>query len=67
VGQAAISYPARWLAVPPERTNMNDTLIGAQYSTGFSRHNIERAFVAAGEDLDHLQPEAALSTRSGWT
>jgi sarcosine/dimethylglycine N-methyltransferase len=35
---------------------MNDTLIGAQYSTGLSRRNIERALVSAGKDLDHLQP-----------
>src|SRR5262249_24944813 len=60
VGRAAISCPARWLAAPRERTNMNNAVIGAQYSTGLSRHNIERAFVAAGKDLDHLQPEAAL-------
>jgi hypothetical protein len=35
---------------------MNDTLIGAQYSTGLSRRNIERALVSAPKDLDHLQP-----------
>lgn len=35
---------------------MNDTLIRAQYSTGLSRRNIERALVSAGKDLDHLQP-----------
>ncbi|OBB81162.1 SAM-dependent methyltransferase [Mycobacterium colombiense] len=34
---------------------MNDT-IQTQYSTGLSRRNIERALVAAGKDLDHLQP-----------
>lgn len=34
---------------------MNDT-IEAQYSTGLSRNNIERALIAAGKDLDHLQP-----------
>jgi sarcosine/dimethylglycine N-methyltransferase len=45
---------------------MNDTLIGAQYSTGLSRRNIERALVAAGKDIDH-SPESALPTRSGWT
>jgi sarcosine/dimethylglycine N-methyltransferase len=33
---------------------MNNTLIPAQYSTGLSRSNIERALVAAGLDLDHL-------------
>lgn len=35
---------------------MHDGEIGAQYATGLSRHNIERALVAAGKDLGHLQP-----------
>ena len=30
--------------------------INGQYSTGLSRPNIERALVAAGKDLEHLQP-----------
>jgi sarcosine/dimethylglycine N-methyltransferase len=34
---------------------MNDT-IQTQYSTGLSRDNIEQALIAAGKDLDHLQP-----------
>jgi len=34
---------------------MNDT-ITAQYSTGLSRRNIEHALIAAGKDLDQLQP-----------
>ncbi|BAX91205.1 class I SAM-dependent methyltransferase [Mycobacterium shigaense] len=34
---------------------MSDT-IEAQYATGLSRHNIERALIAAGKDLDRLQP-----------
>src|SRR5262249_8083172 len=34
---------------------MNDT-IQNQYSTGLSRHNIEQALIAAGKDLDHLEP-----------
>src|SRR5271168_2181095 len=34
---------------------MNNT-IRAQYSTGLSQRNIERALVAAGKDLDHLAP-----------
>jgi SAM-dependent methyltransferase len=34
---------------------MND-IIQNQYSTGLSRHNIERALIAAGKDLDHLAP-----------
>jgi len=34
---------------------MNDT-IAAQYSTGLSQRNIERALIAAGKDLDHLAP-----------
>jgi SAM-dependent methyltransferase len=34
---------------------MNDT-IQNQYSTGLSRRNIEQALIAAGKDLDHLQP-----------
>jgi sarcosine/dimethylglycine N-methyltransferase len=35
---------------------MTDTQIDVQYSTGLSRPNIERALIAAGKDLDHLQP-----------
>ena len=35
---------------------MKDTQIHAQYSTGLSRRNIEQALVAAGKDLNHLQP-----------
>jgi SAM-dependent methyltransferase len=35
---------------------MEDSEIHAQYSTGLSRHNIEHALIAAGKDLDHLQP-----------
>jgi SAM-dependent methyltransferase len=35
---------------------MKDTQIQAQYSTGLSRRNIERALTAAGKDLDHLTP-----------
>jgi sarcosine/dimethylglycine N-methyltransferase len=35
---------------------MKDSEIDAQYSTGLSRHNIEQALIAAGKDLDHLQP-----------
>ena len=31
--------------------------IGGQYSTGLSRDNIEKALIAAGKDIDHLQPE----------
>jgi sarcosine/dimethylglycine N-methyltransferase len=34
---------------------MNDN-IHTQYATGLSRQNIERALLAAGKDLDHLQP-----------
>jgi SAM-dependent methyltransferase len=34
---------------------MNGTIQG-QYSTGLSQRNIERALIAAGKDLDHLQP-----------
>ena len=30
--------------------------IDTQYATGLSRHNIEAALVAAGMDLDHVQP-----------
>jgi SAM-dependent methyltransferase len=34
-----------------------DTLhIGNQYTTGLSRHNIERALIAFGKDLSHIQP-----------
>jgi sarcosine/dimethylglycine N-methyltransferase len=35
---------------------MKDSGIDAQYATGLSRHNIEQALIAAGKDLDHLQP-----------
>jgi sarcosine/dimethylglycine N-methyltransferase len=35
---------------------MQDSGIGAQYSTGLSRQNIEQALIAAGKDLGHLQP-----------
>jgi sarcosine/dimethylglycine N-methyltransferase len=35
---------------------MSNTQIPAQYSTGLSRQNIERALIAAGLDLDQLQP-----------
>jgi sarcosine/dimethylglycine N-methyltransferase len=35
---------------------MTDKQLPTQYSTGFSRRNIEQALVAAGKDLDHLQP-----------
>src|SRR5215510_5914974 len=35
---------------------MSDTTIDTQYSTGKSRHDIERALVTAGLDLAHLQP-----------
>ena len=34
---------------------MNDTITN-QYSTGLSQHNIEQALIAAGKDLDHLEP-----------
>jgi sarcosine/dimethylglycine N-methyltransferase len=35
---------------------MNDNLVRAQYSTGLSRRNIEKALIAAGKDIDRLQP-----------
>src|SRR5713101_2934463 len=35
---------------------MKPPQIDHQYATGLSRHNIERALVAAGKDLEHLQP-----------
>jgi sarcosine/dimethylglycine N-methyltransferase len=35
---------------------MNYSPIDAQYSTGLSRHNIERALMAAGKDCNRLQP-----------
>jgi sarcosine/dimethylglycine N-methyltransferase len=35
---------------------MTTTQIPAQYSTGMSRRNIEEALIAAGKDLDHLEP-----------
>jgi sarcosine/dimethylglycine N-methyltransferase len=35
---------------------MNNAQIPAQYSTGLSRRNIEQALIAAGKDLEHLQP-----------
>jgi sarcosine/dimethylglycine N-methyltransferase len=39
-----------------EENTMNPTQIHVQYSTGLSRRNIEQALVAAGKDLNHLQP-----------
>jgi sarcosine/dimethylglycine N-methyltransferase len=35
---------------------MNGNQLQNQYSTGLSRRNIEQALIAAGKDLDHLQP-----------
>jgi sarcosine/dimethylglycine N-methyltransferase len=35
---------------------MTNTQIAAQYSTGLSQNNIEQALIAAGKDLEHLQP-----------
>jgi ubiquinone/menaquinone biosynthesis C-methylase UbiE len=35
---------------------MTNTQLPGQYSTGLSRRNIEQALIAAGKDLDHLQP-----------
>ena len=35
---------------------MNEKQLGGQYSTGLSRPNIEQALIAAGRDLDHLEP-----------
>jgi SAM-dependent methyltransferase len=35
---------------------MNAGLVRGQYSTGLSRGNIEQALVAAGKDVDQLQP-----------
>ncbi len=37
-------------------TNMADTTIDIQYSTGVSRRDIERALTAAGLDIAHLRP-----------
>src|SRR5580698_11658113 len=36
---------------------MTEIQIQDQYSTGLSRPNIERALIAAGKDLERLQPE----------
>ena len=35
---------------------MKTSQIDGQYATGLSRHNIEQALVAAGKDLNHIQP-----------
>jgi hypothetical protein len=35
---------------------MTRTRVHSQYSTGVSQHNIEQARIAAGKDLDDLQP-----------
>src|SRR5215472_10241232 len=43
-------------AVRPERADMNNTQIDTQYSTGVSRRSIEQALIAAGLDLNHVQP-----------
>ncbi|MBW0017425.1 MAG: class I SAM-dependent methyltransferase [Mycobacterium sp.] len=42
-----------WARVP---TQVHDTEIHEQYSTGLSRDNIERALREAGKDLNHLEP-----------
>jgi sarcosine/dimethylglycine N-methyltransferase len=42
--------------VRPESADMTHTRIDTQYSTGVSRLDIEQALIAAGKDLDHLQP-----------
>src|SRR5207247_9416958 len=41
---------------PPEMRHMPHIQIETQSSTGASRQAIEQALVAAGKDLDHLQP-----------
>lgn len=33
-----------------------NTQVQTQYSTGVSRRNVEQALIAAGKDLDHLEP-----------
>lgn len=43
------------LAAGPRSPQLNDAG-GNQYSTGLSRANIERALLAAGKDLNRLQP-----------
>jgi sarcosine/dimethylglycine N-methyltransferase len=35
---------------------METPQVARQYSTGLSRHNIEHALIAAGKDLNHIQP-----------
>ena len=35
---------------------MTDIRVHEQYSTGLSQNNIERALIAAGKSMDHLQP-----------
>jgi ubiquinone/menaquinone biosynthesis C-methylase UbiE len=40
----------------PKGGHVTDIQIDTQYSTGASRQAIEQALVAAGKDLDHLQP-----------
>jgi sarcosine/dimethylglycine N-methyltransferase len=43
--------------MPAQASRMaEDGEIGAQYSTGLSRHNIQQALIAAGKDPDHLRP-----------
>jgi hypothetical protein len=39
-----------------EENTMNDNQIHVQYSTDLSRRDIEQALVAAGKDINHLQP-----------
>lgn len=43
------------VAAGPRSPRLND-VIESQYSTGLSRANIERALLAAGKDLNRLQP-----------
>ena len=42
---------------------MTTPKIAAQYTTGMSRQNIERALLDAGKDLDHLHPRRPRPTR----
>src|SRR5438552_7931277 len=51
-----VKVPLTRQLAPPERRHMTHIQIETQYSTGASRQAIEQALVAAGKDLDHLQP-----------
>ena len=64
VDQAAVSRLPRSAAYRPERADMNDTVIRAQYSTGLSRSDIEQALIAAERTSTASNPQTSLRSRT---